>query len=155
MTALAMAVALGQKQQAMPRIKPPIVRPAPPPVYPRPSSPGTYVIRPPEGDLPDIAPPPGGTRAQAINPAAWVTFNDYPADMVRIGAEGRAFYRVRVQPNGRPNSCAIFRSSGHASLDARTCVVVLARARFQPARDARRRAVAGDYVGIIRWQMPS
>jgi outer membrane biosynthesis protein TonB len=68
--------------------------------------------------------------------------------------EGRAFYRVRVTRQGTPARCAVFQSSGHAILDQQTCVIVLRRAMFTPARDARGIAVEGDYAGILRWQLP-
>ena len=142
---IAMALALGQFGGAVPAVE---SRPRLPP------SSGTYVITPPLSDLTAADPPPGGTRAQSINPASWVSAIDYPHAAVVGLMEGRTFYQVRVSSAGRPIACSITRSSGFVILDAQTCAVVLRRAMFNPARDADGAAVDGDYVGIMRWQIP-
>jgi protein TonB len=53
---------------------------------------------------------------------------------------------MSVDPDGRVGRCVIARSSGSAELDATTCRLVRQRYRFDPARDARGRAVP-DLVG--------
>ncbi len=137
---------------APPQALPPI--PAPP----APShEPGITVIYSPypASIFPPVEPPPGGQVALSIDPGSWVTPDDYPADAWRARIEGRVFYRVRVRSSGRADRCVIGRSSGSRSLDERTCKILVGRARFQPARNARGRAVEGAYNGIVRWQMPS
>ena len=95
---------------------------------------------------------------------AWVTSDDYPAAALRDEREGTTGFRLTVGPDGLPTRCEIVASSGHADLDAKTCEVVMARARFTAGRDARGRPVGvrldkqgallvADDVGNTVWRV--
>lgn len=88
------------------------------------------------------------------SPGAWVTSDDYPATALRDEREGTTGFRLTVGTDGLPTRCEIVASSGHADLDAKTCEVVMARARFTPGRDAKGHAIGGTYTSRVRWQVP-
>ncbi|SBV33990.1 protein of unknown function [uncultured Sphingopyxis sp.] len=92
--------------------------------------------------------------APATNPGSWATNDDYPASAMREEREGTTGFRLTIAADGLPTSCEITAPSGHADLDAETCRLVMARARFTPGRDARGEAVGGTYSNRIRWQIP-
>lgn len=92
--------------------------------------------------------------APATNPGSWATNDDYPASAMREEREGTTGFRLTIAADGLPISCEITAPSGHADLDAETCRLVMARARFTPGRDARGEAVGGTYSNRIRWQIP-
>lgn len=88
------------------------------------------------------------------NPAMWAMPMDYPADALRAGAEGLTRFALDVGPDGAVTGCRIIASSGFASLDAATCQVTVARARFSPGKDSAGNAVRGEYSNAISWQIP-
>lgn len=88
------------------------------------------------------------------SPATWVSANDYPARDLREGNQGVARFSLVVGANGKPQSCLVTMSSGHAGLDEATCKAVMRRARFAAASDESGASVAGTYAGSIRWQIP-
>lgn len=100
----------------------------------------------------------GGASAQTdpkpIDPGSWVTASDYPATALRNGEQGAVRFEVDVAPNGKPTACRIMDSSNSASLDAATCTIVVARATFQPAKDALGAAVAGRWPMRFTWNLP-
>jgi len=85
--------------------------------------------------------------------AAWLADSDYPAGAIRRGATGTVGFRLDIGANGAPARCTITQSAD-AELDRTTCDILVARAHFQPARDARGRAVAGSVNGRVRWVLP-
>lgn len=93
-----------------------------------------------------------GPIAQPIAPlASLLSDNDYPAEALRVAAQGTVGFRLSIDERGMPTGCVVEQSSGVPSLDAATCSIMLARARFHPARDQRGTAVAGTHVSRIRW----
>ena len=92
-------------------------------------------------------------RPTPLNPREWVLADDYPLEAIRAGAEGRVRFTLEVDAEGRPLSCTVVESSGHAALDRTTCAVMLERARFAPARDSAGRAVPGTYSTHFAWRL--
>lgn len=90
----------------------------------------------------------------AENPGRWATFSDYPALAMRERREGITGFRLTYDTNGLPQKCDIISSSGHADLDARTCELMMVRARFQPGKDAAGKVVGGTYSNRVRWSLP-
>jgi len=88
-----------------------------------------------------------------IEIGSWFTASDYPAAALRLGAEGAVGYRIEVDATGKPVSCQVIQSAG-AVLDQPTCDLLMRRSHFTPAVDASGKAVAGGYVGRIRWTLP-
>jgi len=83
----------------------------------------------------------------------WVTDGDYPPSALRAEAQGVTAYRLGVDASGFPTGCDVLQTAGFAALDDRTCVLLMRRARFQPATDRRGRAVAGSFSGRLAWKI--
>jgi len=80
--------------------------------------------------------------------------DDYPADAQRAGQEGTVQAKLDIDTSGRVARCTIIRSSGHASLDASTCKILLRRARFVPAQDRNGKATSDTYVTPpVTWRL--
>jgi len=99
-------------------------------------------------------PPP--VRAQALaNLASYVEGGDMPAAVAAQGRlDARVHFELAIDPLGRVTACRITASGGIAALDAATCRIMRARARFRPARDAAGNAVADTAASSIRWFLP-
>jgi len=84
---------------------------------------------------------PGGGGGGVATPASLVrgiTGRDYPPGVrERWPRGGIIFLRLRIEPNGRPSRCDVMRSFGDSSTDQWTCSLVMQRAVFRPALDAR------------------
>jgi hypothetical protein len=87
-----------------------------------------------------------------LTAASWVSDADFPADALRRGETGVTVYEARVSAAGQPVGCTIFSSSGSASLDRRTCDIILARGRFIPSVDAAGAGTSGVHHGRIIWR---
>ncbi|MDQ0250636.1 TonB family protein [Sphingomonas kyeonggiensis] len=87
-------------------------------------------------------------------PQAWVTDEDYPAAAMWERQAGAVAARLDLDAQGVPTACKVTRSSGSAVLDSTTCTLMQARARFNPARDAAGKAVAGAYPFTFTWVLP-
>lgn len=88
------------------------------------------------------------------SPGWWATSGDYPREALQKKLEGTAGFRVTVGPDGKPSACEIVASSGVAAFDEVTCSVVMTRAKFYPARDAKGKVTEGVYSNAIRWILP-
>ena len=77
----------------------------------------------------------------------------YPRDAVRRRAQGTAYIRFVVRPNGRVENCIVTRTSGHRDLDAATCRLLERNLRYRPARDAAGRPIAEVIDGRQDWQL--
>lgn len=64
---------------------------------------------------------------------------------------GRAGVAIRVDANGRVDSCRIHLSSGDPRIDNGLCPLIRSRLLFQPARDAQGRPVAVDTHYMATW----
>jgi len=88
------------------------------------------------------------------NPGDWFPQNSYPADAKRKGEQGRVSVRLMLDNTGTPVACEVMGSSGSAALDAVTCELAMANARFRPATDARGEAIAAPYtLPGVRWEL--
>jgi protein TonB len=141
-----------------PRIEPPPPRPAPPkpkrtpPMIvseaptpsaieaPPPDPAPVAEAPPPQPPAPEPAPPapiipPNFVAAYLDNPAP-----AYPATSKRLGEDGTVVLRVRVTPEGRPDTVTVERSSGFARLD-RAALDAVRQWKFVPARQGDRKSV--------------
>jgi TonB family protein len=91
----------------------------------------------------------------AGNPQSWVTDDDYPAEALSAGEQGTVGLRLEIDSAGAVTGCAITISSGSARLDARTCELLRARARFRPAMDKHGKPIASSWNSRLSWRLPS
>jgi TonB family protein len=78
---------------------------------------------------------------------------DYPRSAVRERRGGHTVVRLLATERGRVGECQITRSSGHADLDRRSCVIGQ-RFRYRPARDSAGRPTKQWMVFPLRWVPP-
>jgi TonB family protein len=94
-------------------------------------------------------------RSRSRQPLAYYfSADDYPAQALRDEAQGRTGFRLVVGPDGRVTGCTVTSSSGSEHLDAATCRIIRARARYYPARDAKGRPIVGFDSGGVTWRLP-
>jgi TonB family protein len=82
-----------------------------------------------------------------------ITREDYPGEALRHEWTGAVRVRLEVDETGGVARCTVILSSGHAILDAQTCTLVQARARFVPATDADGRATVGSVTLVVHWRI--
>jgi len=124
---------------------------------------------PPEQPGPSIAPAPQqriflappvvnqdssseAARARA-NLASYISGDDYPEDAYYDNIQGTVGFRLDVSSEGGVTGCSVTASSGSQSLDETTCRIMIERARFAPARDARGLPTVDSVSGRVRWQI--
>lgn len=113
------------------------------------------MLQPRAAPPPPPMPPTGAQRPHATVPLpSLFSWEDYPVDAVHRGSEGTVRFRLGIDAAGRATDCAVLDSSSDADLDRATCAILMARARYTPARDADGRAVAGIDFGRVTWQLP-
>ena len=84
-------------------------------------------------------------------PASLFRMSDYPAVALRGDDSGRVALVILIDEAGKVASCQVTATSGAASLDAQSCAVMGARARFDPALGADGKPVKSGTVTRIRW----
>lgn len=82
-----------------------------------------------------------------------ITPDDYPLSSMRQEEQGTVTYLAVILPSGAAESCTIVRSSGFPALDAKTCALVLGRARFEPGRAADGSPVRVSITQNVRWSL--
>lgn len=88
------------------------------------------------------------------DPAGAFAAEDYPAEALGRGEQGRTVALLTVDASGAPTGCAIETSSGSAALDAATCRIACGRVRYRPARDSEGRPIASSTTLPVRWVLP-
>jgi protein TonB len=126
-----------------------------PPYFPPPPTgiqdgPGEQVALDPPPPPPRKVEP---ARARA-NLASYVSDSDYPAAAIRSEEQGTTRFRLAVGPDGKVSECIVTGSSGSSSLDAATCRIMKARARFTPALDGTGNPTADTIANAIKWVLP-
>lgn len=94
----------------------------------------------------------GSGGGVAVRPALvrGITNRDYPVEIQRSWPRGgQVFVRVRVEANGRPSKCDVMRSFGDSRIDQWTCSLVMSRAAFRAATDARGQPVSA-WFGYVQ-----
>ncbi|MDE2405626.1 MAG: energy transducer TonB [Sphingomonadales bacterium] len=74
---------------------------------------------------------------------------------MRAGHAGITRFRLSIGSDGRVTGCEVVAGSGWPGLDAATCRLVSARARFRPATDEHGAVTGGHYASAIRWVIPN
>jgi len=120
----------------------------------------TLPVAPPIAGL-EKEPPPAELFARAVPPKpehpliSYVSDNDYPPAVLRAGEQGLVAFALRIDRTGTPVGCSVLQTSGSVLLDMNTCRIMLARARFEPAKDASGRVVESAFRAKMRWAMPA
>ena len=138
----------------LPPFQPPIddgpVTPPQPPQPPDPLPPRDPVVRA-DPPAPRIFPP---QRARA-SLSSYFSTDDYPAAAIRLEAQGTTRFALTIGSDGRVTNCSVTGSSGNSALDAATCRILRARARYTPARDQSNNPTSGTDRGSITWRLPA
>jgi hypothetical protein len=80
---------------------------------------------------------------------------DYPRDALVKGEQGTTQYLLLVDERGRVAGCHVLIATGIPNLDSRGCIVLLARAKFSPARDRAGKPVRSAVVTPeVVWRIP-
>lgn len=79
--------------------------------------------------------------------------NDYPSAAIAKKERGTAGVHYRIGMDGKVSDCRVVESSGSATLDARTCAIIVKRARYEPARNKAGEPVASIGFQRIRWEV--
>ena len=104
------------------------------------------------GTVPTTA---AGQAAAPLRPIqSLIMAADYPPAALAARQEGRTSYRLAIGPDGRVTGCVVLGSSGSSALDAATCRLLRARARFTPARDSSGSPTSDNYFGEYAWRLP-
>lgn len=91
--------------------------------------------------------------APVNSPAAWVTPDDYPPDVLHRGGQGTVGVTFVVDVYGKATQCRATTTSGFRSLDVATCELIERRARYSPARDGQGRVIESSQTLRFRWQI--
>lgn len=89
--------------------------------------------------------------AQPNNAQNWIGPEDYPRAALVENRGGQSGFRITISSEGKPLACEIYHSSGSADLDAQTCLLVMRRATFEPARDANGQPITSVYRNVNSW----
>jgi TonB family protein len=89
------------------------------------------------------------------SPGGWATNSDYPEKSRRAAMQGTASFSLTVGESGKVLNCSITNTSGDQLLDIQTCRVMLARAKFGPARDMQGQPIASVFRSRVRWAIDS
>ncbi len=96
----------------------------------------------------------------AIQPSAmspresWISGMDYPSKSLREELAGVVIAQLTLTEKGVPSFCRVLVSSTSTDLDLQTCKVLIARAKYQPAKGAKGNPVASYSVERIRYILP-
>lgn len=77
---------------------------------------------------------------------------DYPRVALNNDGTGMVQAMLLISATGRIASCMVTETSGHASLDAQTCIILARRARFAPAIGLDGKPANSATTARIRWK---
>jgi outer membrane biosynthesis protein TonB len=84
----------------------------------------------------------------------WVNSDDLPKGALSKGQVVVSSVSLTVSAEGRVAGCSVTLPSDRPDLDQRVCDLMLARARYKPARDVDGKPVRGMDWQTIRWEVP-
>jgi hypothetical protein len=88
------------------------------------------------------------------HPSTWLRPADYPTGALMSGKQAIVNFRLSVDAAGVPTACDVQLSYSGEAFDKHTCDLLMARARFEPARDTKGLPVASYYVNTVKWYLP-
>ncbi|MCR5871653.1 MULTISPECIES: energy transducer TonB [unclassified Sphingomonas] len=94
-----------------------------------------------------------GTKAVALlTPDRYVTARDYPRQASIEGRDGSTAVSLLIDEAGSVKDCLVEKASGVATLDAQSCLIIKARAKFRPARDAEGKPIRSRITYRFSWK---
>ena len=78
---------------------------------------------------------------------------DYPLVSAKSDQQGTTTFIILMDEKGTAKDCTIIGSSGSASLDSRSCGIILERGKFSPAMDAEGKPMESAFVRRITWRL--
>ena len=93
------------------------------------------------------------TVAVANDAGSWISSIDYPGSALRAGAQGVVRFRLVIDEEGKPISCAIDGATDPDEFSELTCDKIMSRAKFEPALDAEGEPIRSYFAGSVRFQM--
>jgi TonB family protein len=87
------------------------------------------------------------------SPANWLHDSDYPNMAWINGHNGLVRFRLDVGPDGKPTGCRVLYRTNPDEFADLTCSLIIKRARFSPALDAKGTPVKTFYINNARWVM--
>lgn len=86
-----------------------------------------------------------------VAPARFVSAEDYPNQASREGRGGATAVSLLIDEAGAARDCVVEQASGVATIDAQTCLLIIARGKFSAARDAAGQAIKSRLTYRFRW----
>lgn len=94
-------------------------------------------------------------QSNSVQPLTkYFSYKDYPGQAVFESLSGNARMTMMIDEKGAIKGCMEEETSGIATLDAMTCIVIMQRAKFTPAIDAAGKPVRSTLTTKIKWVMP-
>lgn len=95
------------------------------------------------------------SRARSVKSlAGYFSDDDYPAMAVRKEETGTVEIALLIDETGKVADCTVTATSNVAALDAQSCALLTARAKFVPAVGADGKPAKDAFLNRIRWVMP-
>lgn len=88
------------------------------------------------------------------SPGRWLTYKDYPTDLLRKGYQGYVQVRLSVDAKGTPTDCHIQQSTRPEGFDAAVCKGLMRKARFEPAITSNGETIASYWRTAVRFRLP-
>ncbi len=95
---------------------------------------------------------PAQAAARDAENRAFVLKN-YPPRARAAREQGRVFFKIMLDRDGRLRSCEVTKSSGFPRLDEETCELMVAHGVFKPVRDAKGLVRNPVHHGAINWEL--
>ena len=83
------------------------------------------------------------------DPGRWLTFQNYPSDLVRKNVSGAVRVRLDVEVDGNPSKCTVQGNHSDPAFEDVTCRTLMRHARFKPARDSHGAAVRSYWATAV------
>jgi protein TonB len=90
----------------------------------------------------------------ATSQGSWVATEGYPKRALREEREGTVHFKVSIGADGIAKDCTVTQSSGSQDLDEAACKIIMKRAHFKPARNAKGEPVEDVYESRLVWRIP-
>ena len=89
----------------------------------------------------------------ALNPATWLSSNDYPNDMLMNGKESNVDVRLLVDAAGKITKCTSLSHFAEEEFNRITCDKLSRRARLEPAELADGTKVPSYYIFLVKFRI--